>query len=92
MRLVAEPDTLAAVREQGGRLYIWPKASRCCSGVTYTLEAGTTPPAKEFRRVHESDGIEVLATPGLIEPHELHLELKRRGTLRAFWNGQGWIG
>ena len=92
MRLVAEPDALTAVRQQGRMLYIWPKASRCCSALTYTLEAGTSPPAKEFRRVHEGDGIEVFATPGLTEPQELHLELGRRGKLRAFWNGLAWIG
>ena len=92
MRLVAAPDTLAAVRAGGGTVYIWPKASRCCAAVTYTLEAGTTPPAREFSRVHGEAGIEVFATPGLLEPHELHLELSRRGKLRAFWNGQAWIG
>jgi len=92
MRLVAAPDTLAAVQQQGGALYIWPKASRCCSALTYTLETGTTPPAKEFQRIHEADGIEVFATRGLLAPQELHLELGRRGKLRAFWNGQAWIG
>jgi len=92
VRLVAEPETLAAVRGRGGALYVWPKASRCCSAFTYTLETETSPPAKEFWRVHEEDGIEVFATPGLIKPDELHLELGRRGKLRAFWNGQAWIG
>ena len=90
--MVAEPDALTAVRQQGGALYVWPKASRCCSALTYTLETATTPPAKEFLPVHEEDGIEVFATRGLIKPEELHLELGRRGKLRAFWNGQAWIG
>lgn len=93
MRLVAEHEARAAVRERGGILYVWPKASRCCSALTYTLETGTTPPAaKEFLRVHEEDGIEVFATRGLLKPQELHLEVGRRGKLRAYWNGQAWIG
>ena len=92
MRLVADADVLAAIRDRGGTLYVWPKASRCCSALTYTLQTGTTPPAKEFERIHDEDGIDVFATRGLIKPQELHLELGRRGKLRAFWNGQAWIG
>lgn len=92
MRLVVEPETLAVIRERGARLYIWPKASRCCSAWTYTLETAWARPDKKFQHVHEEAGIEVFATPGLIEPQELHLELGRRGRLHAYWNGQAWIG
>jgi hypothetical protein len=45
-----------------------------------------------FELVHAADGFRVFATPGLVQPEELHLELSRRGKLRAYWNGQGWIG
>ena len=92
MRLVAGQQTLRYVTDRGGDLYLWPRAHRCCGGVSYTLEAATQPPAQEFRRVHTTQGISVWATPGLIEPDEIHLDLGRRGTLRAFWNGQSWIG
>ena len=50
------------------------------------------PPDRAFELVHAADGFRVFATPGLVEPEELHLELSRRGQLRAYWNGQGWIG
>ena len=56
------------------------------------LEASTRRPDLAFDRVHEEQGIAVWATPGLVEPDELHLEVDRRGELRAFWNGQSWIG
>jgi hypothetical protein len=56
------------------------------------LEAATEAPSDELELLHTSDGIRVFATPGLVEPDELHLELSRRGALRAFWNGQAWIG
>lgn len=92
VQLVAEQRTLQRVADSGGDLYVWPRGYRCCGGRRYVLEAATQPPDKAFRRVHEEGGISVWATPGLAEPDEIHVELGRRGTLRAFWNGQSWIG
>ena len=89
---MAEPRTVEHVVESGGDLYLWPRGYRCCAGRSYVLEASTRPPDKAFRRVHDEDGISVWATPGLMEPEEVHLELGRNGKLRAFWNGQAWIG
>lgn len=90
--LVATSETLGRIRDQGGAVYVWPKGSRCCGGSTYVLEAATMPPDRVFRQVHSEQGVEVWATPGFPAPGELHLELSRGGMLRAFWNGQGWIG
>jgi len=75
-------------------VYVWPKGTRCCRGRTFVLESSTEPepPEREFELVHAADGFQVFATPGLREPDELHLELSRSGKLRAYWNGQGWIG
>ena len=56
------------------------------------LESATEPPDREFELVHAADGFQVFATPGLVQPDELHLEVSRRGRIRAYWNGQGWIG
>ena len=92
MRLVAEQRTFQQVVASGGDLYVWPRGYRCCAGRSYTLEAATERPERAFRCVHEQDGISVWATPGLLEPAEIHLELGRRGALRAYWNGQSWIG
>ena len=92
MRIVAGADTLKHVAEHGGAVYLWPRGMRCCAGRTYVLEASTAPPQRPVRQIHEGDGISVWATPGLTEPAEIQLELDRRGRLRAFWNGQAWIG
>jgi len=92
MRLVAGEETLRHVVASGGELYLWPRGTRCCAGRTYVLEAGTTPPQQAFVSLGEHDGIAVWVTPGLVDPDEVHLELGRRGDLRAFWNGQAWIG
>jgi hypothetical protein len=73
-------------------VYVWPHATRCCRVRTFTLEAATACPEREFELVHAADGFQVFATPGLVEPDELHFELGRRGELRAYWNGQAWIG
>ena len=56
------------------------------------LESATEAPAREFEFVHAADGFQVFATPGLLQPDELHLEVGRNGKLRAYWNGQAWIG
>jgi len=92
MKLVAGAEVRDHVREREGSVYLLVRASRCCAGKTYTLEASTEAPERELRLLHAEDGIEVHAPPGLIEPGEIHLELGRRGKLRAFWNGQAWIG
>ena len=92
MRIVAEERTLERVVAGGGDLYVWPRGYRCCAGRSYVLEASTDRPDGEFSRVLEQDGVAVWATPGLAEPDELHLDLGRRGTVKAYWNGQSWIG
>ena len=92
MRLVAEQRTLQHVADAGGAVYLWPRSYRCCAGRSYVLEAATEPPDRAFRRIHEEAGISLWAPPGLLEADEIHLELGRRGRLRAFWNGQSWIG
>lgn len=92
MRLVADDAVLEVLAARGGAVYLWPKAYRCCGGRQHVLEASTEAPARSFRPIGADRGIAVYATPGLAEPTELHLELGRSGDLRAFWNGQGWIG
>ena len=91
MRVVARPEALAVLRERGA-VYIRPRAYRCCHGRQYVLEAALDRPAGEFELVHASDGFQVHASPGLAEPEELHFEVDRKGRIRAYWNGQGWIG
>jgi hypothetical protein len=92
VRLVVGSNVREHVDERGGAVYIWPKGTRCCRGRTFVLESATEPPDRDFELVHAAGGFQVFATPGLVEPDELHLELGRRGKLRAYWNGQAWVG
>jgi len=92
VRLVAEQLALQHVADRGGAVYLWPRGFRCCAGRSYVLEASTRPPDRAFHLVLEERGISVWTTPGLVEPEEIHLDVDRRGQLRAFWNGQAWIG
>jgi hypothetical protein len=92
VRLVAAEETFRHVADRGGNLYLWPRETRCCAGRTFTLEAATQPPDRTFVPLCEQDGIAVWAPPGLAGADEVQLELGRRGHLRAFWNGQSWIG
>ena len=93
MQLVASRDTLQAIRDRGGALYVWPTKARCCGG-TVELRASTERPAKVFRRVEvpgSDPGVELYLTAGMRDPESLHLELGRRGRVRAFWNGLAWV-
>lgn len=91
MKVVAGPDTTTSLREEGN-VYVWPRAIRCCKGKRYLLEASLERPEGEFDLVQAEEGFNVWATRGLIQPDELHLELDRKGRVRAYWNNQGWIG
>jgi hypothetical protein len=96
MRIRATDEVAAAVRERGGRLYVWTSAHRCCTGPLVLLETGAEPPdgrAREFR-AHDAGGFQVLFDPGGRRlPDELVLELRgRRRKVVAFWDGQAWVG
>lgn len=91
MEIVSGPAAVSVLRERGG-LYVWARQVRCCGGRQHVLEASTERPAGAFDLVHTGDGYGVWATPGLRIPHSLHVELDRKGRIRAFWNGQSWIG
>ncbi len=92
MRVVAGDKARRHIAESGGAVYLWPRAVRCCGGRRHVLEASTHPPGRAVELVYEEPGLALHATPGLVRPAELHLELSRRGRLQAFWNGQSWIG
>ena len=75
-----------------GRCILWAKETRCCGKRTSVLAVATEPGTRVFEQIHSEDHLEIWATKGLVAPSELHLDLSRRGALRAFWNGQAWIG
>ena len=96
MRIRATDEAAAAVRERGGRLYVWTSAHRCCSGPLVLLQTGSEPPRGAQRPFHAYDagGYEVLLDMGGRRlPDELVLELRgRRRSVVAFWNDQAWVG
>jgi hypothetical protein len=92
MRLFVERAAREHIDAHGGAVFLWPKLASFWPLRTFVLESATEPPDLEFELVHAADGFQVFTTPGLIEPEELHLELSRRGRLRAYWNNQAWIG
>jgi hypothetical protein len=87
--LVASARVIDAIRERGGALYVWPRKAHCCGG-TITLEAATESPDRVFRLV-EAEGIDLFIPTGMMLPESLHVEISRRGRIRAFWNGLAWV-
>jgi hypothetical protein len=92
MRVVADSSVVEHVRAAGGSVYVWPQRIRCCGGAI-ELRASTTPSARVFRRVDDGGelGIDLHLAAGMAEPESLHLEVTRRGAVRAFWNGLAWV-
>ncbi|MEJ7568211.1 MAG: hypothetical protein WKF41_08085 [Gaiellaceae bacterium] len=89
MDVVAKPEVIESIQERGSAPYVWPRKAHRCGG-TIQLGASTERPDRAFRRV-DVHGIELYVTVGLKQPESLHLELGRRGHIRAFWNGLAWI-
>jgi hypothetical protein len=93
MRLVVSAPASAFIDEQGGRLYVWVKQSRCCGGLRTLAAATERPAAIDFRRADDAAGFELFLPRRLAAPpDELHLELKRfPRRVEAFWDGCAWV-
>jgi len=91
VRLVAEQQTLQHVAREGGNLFLWARGYFSPSGYSYVLEASTRAPDKPFHRIVQVDGVSVWLMAGLNESEEIHLEVSRRGKLRAYGNGLAWL-
>ena len=93
MRVVVSDSAAELVGERGGRLYVWPKKSRCCGGLTRLRSRESAPPGVEFRRVDECGPFE-LYLPSALErrPDELHVEARRfPRRVEAYWDGCAWV-
>jgi hypothetical protein len=93
MRVVASPEAVRRVQDEGGKLFVWARPARCCAGRITYLEAATEAPEREFRAVGH-DGFEVFLDASLARtPEELHVELhgRRRPRLAAYWNGCAYV-
>lgn len=89
-QVVASTETVAAVGERGGTLWVATRASRCCGG-TVRLETATTPrPGRDYRRIARTP-FEVFLASAAPPPAKLHVERSKRGRLDAYWNGCAWV-
>jgi hypothetical protein len=93
VRVVASTAAEELIEESGGRLYVWPKRSRCCGGMTVLSTSSRPPRGKTFRRVAGTECVELYVPEGLARlPEELHLELRRfPRRVEAYWNGCAWV-
>ena len=93
MRVVISDAAADLVDQRGGRLYVWPKKSRCCGGLT-RLESQSEPRANvEFQRVDEFRRFELYLPSALASrPEELHVAVRRfPRRVEAYWNGCAWV-
>ena len=94
MRVVASDPALQLIHDRGGRLFVWVKNNRCCTGGIRTLVTAYAPPdGLEFRQVEESLDIDLFLPSRLSRvPDELHLEQRRfPRRVEAYWEGCAWI-
>jgi hypothetical protein len=88
MRVQASPEAVQLIEDQGGKLYVTAKRSRCCHGSLTFLETSNEPAERSYRRVSE-DEIELYLDERLGDPEELVIEARgrRRKHLHAYWDG-----
>lgn len=92
VNLVVSPPAADAIRERGGRLYVWPRRSGCCGGNATLAAATAPPPRKEFRRETAAEFELYLPAHLARLPDELHIEARGRSRrIRAYWNGCAWL-
>jgi len=93
MRVVASAPAVRLIEESGGRLYVWPRRSRCCGALTVLRTSSTPPEGAEFRLAASTGRFELLVPASLARlPEELHLELGRfPRRVEAYWDGCAWV-
>ena len=93
MKLIASPEVAEAVREQGGRLYVWPRSARCCSHGLAWLDAGPKPKRGWHYDSVPAEGFEIYLARMARVPEELHLDVtgRRRKRVSAYWDGCAYV-
>ena len=88
MRVQASPEALRLIEDQGGKLYVTAKRSRCCHGSLTFLTTSSEPAERSYRRVR-SDDLELYLDESLGDPEELVIEARgrRRKQVHAYWEG-----
>ncbi len=92
MRVIVSDAAADLIDEHGGRLYVWPKRSRCCNPATFLVTSETAKAGTAFRQVAD-EPFEVYVPEQLARlPDELHVEVRRfPRRVEAYWNGCAWI-
>jgi hypothetical protein len=92
MRVRASAEAVQLVQDRGGKLYVWPRKTRCCGGSVIFLETSSEAGERPFRRV-PADGIELYLDERMREPDELELDVGglRRKHVHAYWDGCAYV-
>ena len=92
VRVQASPEAVQLIQEQGGKLYVRAKRSRCCHGSITFLETSNEPAERSYRRV-SADEIELYLDERLGDPEELVIEAggRRRKHVHAYWDGCAYV-
>ena len=92
VRVQASPEAVRLIEEQGGKLYVWAKRSRCCHGSLTFLETSNEPAERSYRLV-SADEIELYLDERLGDPEELVIEAggRRRKHVHAYWDGCAYV-
>jgi hypothetical protein len=88
-------EARSRIQAFGGTLFVWVTVHGCCSGAVRVLETSGMRPEKGAVRFEpiDADGVTVqIDTRVRLSLHTLVIEPGRRGTVKAFWNGQAWVG
>jgi uncharacterized protein (DUF58 family) len=92
MRVVVSNPAFDLIEETGGRVYVWPRKSRCCGAVTTLATSNEPPRRREFVRVETAEPFELYLDARLRRlPDELHLELRLPRRVEAYWDGCAWV-
>ncbi len=93
MQVVVSNHASDLIEESGGRLYVWPKKSRCCGAVTTLATSNERPRRREFVQVETAEEFELYLDVHLSRrPEELHLDIRRFSRrVQAYWNGCAWV-
>lgn len=96
MEVIAPDEVREAILRRGGELYVWVAVHGRGCFCTALLEAEMSPPSRlglSFRRVRQDGFYLYVEADRRHWPKTLELALSGRGRkVRAFWNGQAWVG
>jgi len=92
MVIVASEEARELIAEQGGRLYVFVKAGRCCGGTKMLAAKTAVKDDGEYASVGTADGFELFFPHDARLPAELRVEARRfPRRIEAYWDGCAWV-